>query len=83
MTSFRCTEPREFWRFLRAPVRPPVPTHSEFLEAFSELFGGAGAAPVADHLVEALEAVQHEPVTPEEVQLAAAAMAPGKSTALG
>lgn len=38
---------------------------------------------MADHLVEVLEAVQHEPVTPEEVQLAAAAMAPGKSTALG
>ena len=83
MTSFWCTEPREFWRFLQAPVRPPVPTHSEFLEAFSELFGGAGAEPVAQHLVEALEDVQHELVSPEEVEQAAAAMATGRSTALG
>ena len=82
LTSLRCTQPRDFWRFLRAPVRPPVPSHSEFLEEFETLFGGAGAEPVPDYLVEALEAVQHEPVRPEEVERAAAAMAMGKSTAL-
>ena len=60
-----------------------MPSHSEFLGAFETLFGGAGAEPVPEYLVEALEEVQHEPVRPEEVERAAAAMAVGKSTALG
>lgn len=68
---------------MRAPVRPPVPGHSDFLEAFGTLFGGEGAQPVATALVEAIEGVCHDPVTAGEVERAALAMAAGKSTALG
>ena len=68
---------------LKVPVRPPVPGHSEFLRAFTALFGGDGAEPVAEDLVGAIDAVCHDPVTAGEVECAARAMAAGKSTALG
>ena len=68
---------------LRAPVRLLVPGHSEFLRAFTALFGGDGAEPVAADLVAAMEGVCHDPVTAGEVECAAHAMASGKSTALG
>ena len=68
---------------LKAPVRPPVPGHSEFLRAFTALFGGDSAEPVAVDLVGAIDAVCHDPVTAGEVECAARAMAAGKSTALG
>ena len=67
---------------MKAPVRPPVPSHSEFLESFARLFGGEGAAPIAADLVGALEGVCHEPVTAAEVERAAGAMAAGESTGL-
>ena len=60
-----------------------MPGHSEFLASFLELFGGAGAVALDPTLLEAIEEVGHTPIEASEVQRAAAAMASGKSTALG
>ena len=65
-----CMQPRQFWQFLRAPIRPPVPGHSEFLQAFGTLFGGEVAEPVAADLVEAIAGVCHDLVTAGKVERA-------------
>ena len=71
LLDLRCTQPRQFWQFLRAPIRPPVPGHSEFLQTFGTLFDGEGAEPVAADLVEAIAGVCHDPVTAGKVERAA------------
>ena len=56
---------------LKVLVWPPVPGHSEFLRAFTALFGGDGAKPVAEDLVGAIDTVYHDPVTAGKVECAA------------
>lgn len=79
----RCVTPREFWRMLRAGIKPPAPSLTEFLTHFEALFGGEGAEAVPPEVAESILSALHSPITAAEVEAAASLMASGKSSGLG